>query len=197
MSEKIALVDMDGTLCDFDGAMKRDLGLLASPGEPVHEGKDRKDWPPHIKARRNLIKRQPGWWRNLSVMQDGYVIVCAMRELGYRVHILTQGPRNTPSAWTEKVEWCQDVLGPVGDDYDITITRDKGIAYGRVLMDDWPEYGLRWLENRPRGLLLLPDRPWNQGFEHPNCVRMTSTHAAKAALQAAFDREDGAPLVLS
>lgn len=197
MSEKIALVDMDGTLCNFDKAMRRDLVKLAGPNEPPPRMGKYDGMPDHIKARRELIKSQPGWWRELEPMEDGMHVLNLMETMGFDVHILTQGPRGTTSAWSEKVQWCVDHLGLVGDRYDITITRNKGIAYGRVLMDDWPEYGLAWLEHRPRGLLLMPDRPWNKGFKHPNCVRMTNLTRVFKALQAAFDREDGADLDLT
>ena len=34
-SELVALIDMDGTLCDYEGAMRRDLERLRSPGDPA------------------------------------------------------------------------------------------------------------------------------------------------------------------
>jgi 5'-nucleotidase len=55
----------------------------------------------------------------------------------------------------------------------VTITMDKGLVYGKVLVDDYPEYALRWLKWRKRGLVIMPNQPWNQGFEHPQVHRYT------------------------
>jgi hypothetical protein len=59
-------------------------------------------------------------------------------------------------------------------DAQVTITQDKGLVYGKVLFDDWPGYITRWLEWRPRGLVLMLDHSWNQGFQHDNVIRITS-----------------------
>jgi hypothetical protein len=81
--------------------------------------------------------------------------------------ILTKGPYNATSAWTEKVQWCREHIYYV----PITITEDKSLVYGKVLVDDWPPYVTQWLEWRPRGLVIMPDQPWNQDFIHPNVFR--------------------------
>ena len=95
MSEPIALVDMDGTLCDFNGAMNRDLAKLAAPGEMIDWSTD---W---CKARRQLIRRQPGWWENLKPIDMGLDVLDVLIKSGFQVHILTKGPFNTHSAWSE------------------------------------------------------------------------------------------------
>jgi hypothetical protein len=81
----------------------------------------------------------------------------------------------------------------------VTISSDKSMVYGRVLMDDWPGYVVEWLKARPRGLVIMPDRPWNQGFEHPRMVRYYGDNDGEVfeALKAAFVREDRAELVLA
>jgi hypothetical protein len=43
--------------------------------------------------------------------------------------ILTQGPRKNPASWAGKKK-CID--RHLGQDADITITRDKGLVYGKV-----------------------------------------------------------------
>jgi len=74
------------------------------------------------------------------------------------------------------------------------------MVYGRALVDDWPPYVEAWLEYRPRGLVIMPDRPWNQGFSHPNVVRAlgdpesgrnTNKEEIITRLQHAAEREDG------
>jgi len=51
--------------------------------------------------------------------------------------ILTQGPKKNPASWSGKKKWIDKNLG---QDVDITITRDKGLVYGKVLVDDYPGY---------------------------------------------------------
>ncbi len=51
--------------------------------------------------------------------------------------------------------------------------------YGKMLTDDWPNYMIRWLEWRPRGLGIMPAQKWNEGFEHSNVVRYDGTNLAE------------------
>lgn len=171
-NEPVALVDMDGTIVDYDGAMKRDLEALRSPEEPVvaHCGPDGDD-PPHIEARIRLIRGQPGWWRDLKPLPAGMQLLQTMQLLGFRAHILTKGPKSTLNAWTEKAQWCQAHIPGV----PVTVTADKGLVYGAVLFDDWPPYVARWLEWRPRGLVVMPSWPWNKDFTHPNVIKYDGT----------------------
>jgi hypothetical protein len=115
---------------------------------------------PHIEARRKLIQRQPGFWRGLAPLPRGFEVVDELRALGFELHVLTKGPRSNPHAWSEKVEWCAERL----PDANVTVTGDKALVYGRVLVDDWPPYFTRWLEARPRGLVVCVAHPWNEGF---------------------------------
>jgi len=189
-ASKIALVDLDGTVADYDAAQTRDLELLRSPeetGPVVIHGKG--DWPEHYRARVNLIRNQSGWWRKLDRLDDGFRVVDMMRRIGFEIHVLTKGPKSSSNAWTEKVEWCQEHMP--GD--LVTISSDKSMVYGRALMDDWPPYVAAWLEARPRALVIMPDRPWNQGYRHERCIRYTGDNDDMVfeALKLAFNRPDG------
>lgn len=170
MKKPLALVDLDGTLADFAGAMRRDLAKLKAPEEPELQDWDDNKLPPHIKARWDLIKRQPNWWFNLEYLESGQFLVRTLQEVGYRVHILTRGPRKLATAWEQKVEWVlKNVPGA-----EITIAPNKSMVYGKLLVDDWPDYVLPWLEHRPRGIVILPDQPWNRTPEinnHPQIYR--------------------------
>jgi hypothetical protein len=74
---------------------------------------------------------------------------------------LTKGPGATPGAWGEKFEWCRINL----IDADVTVTQNKSLSYGRVLLDDWPAYFIPWLKYRPRGLVVCVAQPWNTKIE--------------------------------
>lgn len=156
--DRVALVDLDGTVADFDRGIQEAFAK-------TFVGFDDALLPEAVRDRVELlIKQQPGFWRNLPPIELGLKIACQLEKLGYRIMVLSKGPVRSTNAWTEKVEWCRQWL-PFAD---VTITFDKGLVYGRVLVDDFPEYILRWLEWRPRGVVLMPRRPCNAGFKHPN-----------------------------
>jgi len=169
----IALIDMDGTLCDYDGAMKRDLDSLRSPNEPETEIRWGTTVSPWIRARRLLIRSRPGWWADLEPLPLGMEILEKLKEMDFETHVLTKGPFNSTNAWTEKIQWCKKHLDPATP---VTITMDKGLVYGRVLVDDYAPYVMSWLEWRPRGLAIVPAHPWNEGIESMsnNIIRVQS-----------------------
>ena len=183
---KIALFDMDGTLVDFDGQMERDMRKLQSPSESPYRRLPGDEDVPYLDERMKLIRRQIGWWKNLPKYQPGWDVLQIAREIGFNITILTKGPYNTTSAWTEKVEWCRREL----PDAKVTITEDKSTAYGRVLVDDWIPYVEPWLEVLPRGIVIMPAHRWNESFIHTRVVRYDGTNldVVRRALQTAFDR---------
>ena len=46
----------------------------------------------------------------------------------------------TPTRVDREAQWCQHHLPGV----PVTITMDKGLVYGKVLVDDYPPYVERW-----------------------------------------------------
>jgi 5'-nucleotidase len=58
-----------------------------------------------------------------------------------------------------------------------------------VLVDDWPPYVERWLQWRPRGLVILPAQRWNEGFSHPNALRYDGSNLAQVREALARIRE--------
>ena len=188
--EKIALFDMDQTLADYEGQLRRDLARLNPNDAPWSANGFRlhgSEVPGWLKNQMRLVKSQPNWWLNLPRIEANFKILETARRIGFQIHILTKGPRRTASAWTEKLLWCQKNISP---DVDVTITQDKGLTYGRVLMDDWPEYLTRWLTWRPRGLGIMPANDGNTDFQHPNVVRYNGTNLDEVVerLQAAYER---------
>jgi hypothetical protein len=173
--ENIALFDMDGTLCDYDKGLSESLEKLRSPEEPIFNFL-RDDSPDYIKARADLIRSSEKWWTTLPKFQLGFDVLKVARELGYREMILTQGPRNNPASWSGKKIWMNENLG---SDVDITITRDKGLVYGKVLVDDFPKYIERWLEWRPRGLVIMPANNGNENFTHPQVIRYDGSNLSQ------------------
>ena len=146
-NERIVLFDLDGTLCDYNLGLKHSMVLLESPNErdfpdePAFKGVPRDDAPAYLRARANLIRSTVDWWADLPKFKLGFVIWDLAGTLEYRKMILTQGPRRNANAWTGKKLWIDKNLG---QDVDITITRDKGLVYGKVLVDDWFRLSRSW-----------------------------------------------------
>ena len=194
--ERQALLDLDGSLADYDKIMRARMETLRAPEEPPHV--DRfvtLSEPPHIEARRKLIQAQPGFWRGLPRIDRGFQVVEVMRRIGFGLHVLTKGPRSTSIAWSEKLDWCIDNI----PDAMVTVTADKSAVYGRALLDDFPPYFTSWLLVRPRGLVVCVDQPWNADYrkggplEHPNVLRFDGSNLAEleARLRRAYERRGG------
>jgi hypothetical protein len=168
----IALFDLDGTLADYDGRMRRDLKRLQGLSETEYALHDRKA-PKYFGARLDLIKAQTGWWLSLPKLPLGFDLLRAAQELGFQVQVLTMGPHDTPSAWSEKVQWCHK---NIGRSVKVTVTEDKSLVYGRILVDDSPKFVLAWLDHHANGLGVVPAQPANEGFRHPRVIRYDGTN---------------------
>ena len=168
MNNNIALFDLDGTLCDYDKVIIKDLNYLKSPGEKdIRVFNDRV--PEYIKRRANMIRSSKEWWSNLPIIESGMQILRFARNiLEMRIMILTAGPKKNPAAWAGKKEWIDKNLG---EDTEVTITRDKGLVYGKILVDDFPKYVESWLEWRKRGLVIMPANHLNKNFHHKQVIR--------------------------
>lgn len=167
--EPVALYDLDGTLADFDGAMRAAMESMAAPGEKAFYA-EQSDEPGHIRVRRRLVKKQPGFWAGLPKFLLGFDVLAMTQKMGFNHMILSKGPRSNETAWAEKITWCKQNLPP-DLDWKVTLTEDKGLVYGKVLVDDWVDYVERWLTWRPRGLVIMPAHERNAGFSHPSVVR--------------------------
>lgn len=179
MSNPIALLDMDGTVADYDGAMAKALASIAGPDDPAFPAFSEEHWPDWYQARRRLIGMQPGFWQNLPQLEQGFDIVRNLQGLEFDIHVLTKGPSSKPAAWMEKIIWCREHLPGV----EVSITENKSLSYGRVLVDDYEPYQIQWLKNRPRGVVIAPAQPWNV-----NCEAFDPTRIYR------YDRSDIRPL---
>jgi len=192
-NDALALIDLDGTVADYDTALMANMRSLQAPNEPVY--RDRYtggEEPPYVEARRKMVQRQPGFWRGLKPLRLGFEVLGEMRDLGFSLHVLTKGPKKNGMAWGEKLDWCEEHL----PDAVVTVTGDKSISYGKVLFDDFPPYFTAWLVHRPRGLVICLAHPWNEEYakggksEHPNVLRYDGKNLEelRARLREARDR---------
>lgn len=184
-THEIALFDLDGTLADYDNRMSRDLRRLQERGEICYSPHDR-DAPKYFGTRLDLIKSQSGWWLKLPKLKLGFDLLHAAINLGFQVQILTMGPHNTPSAWMEKVLWCHKHIGKF---VKVTVTEDKSLVYGKILIDDTPDYLTGWLKLHPEGWGIMPANNANAQFHHPRVIRYdgTNLNAVRKKMESLLD----------
>lgn len=168
----IALFDMDDTLFDYRGSLRTELEKIRSPDEsdiPLNF----QEYPEYLRNRIRLITSSESFWSEMPKLQLGWNILKIAQELDYRIMILTQGPQKKPMAWSGKKR-CIDKH--FGETCDITLTRDKGLVYGKLLVDDFPAYGERWLKWRKRGHVIMPANDSNIGYQHLQVTRYDGTN---------------------
>ncbi len=188
-AQHVALFDLDGTLADYGRQMRRDFEAIKAPGEPDYPFHDRSA-PKYFGVRLDLGKAQPGWWLRLPRISLGSDILQLAEELGFEIQVMTQGPHNRPSAWMEKVKWCHENISPA---VKVTVTEDKSLVFGHVLVDDTPAYVETWLKRNRQGVGIMPAHPANAGFEHPGVVRYDGSNLEKVreALQSVRIAREG------
>lgn len=197
-AERVGLFDMDGTLANYEKSMEWWLARLRSPAEPsfsVHAHE-----PAYFRERARVIRRQPGFWRDLEPIELGFEVLRMAQDVGFtNFQACTRGPSDCPAAWGEKVEWIQrhKRRGTLPADMRITITEDKTTVYGRFLCDDHVPFLEGWLKYRKRGLgiLVLPRPRDLSGVElHPNILPYDGSDRTelRRRLEIAFERPSGA-----
>lgn len=181
--DKVALVDMDGTLCDFRGALDLDVAKVLNG-----RGEDVKVPACVVQQIEWLVRGQAGWYRNLKPIPFGFMIVRLLQEIGFRIMIMTKSSKESKNAWSEKVAWIAEHL----PEADVTVTQNKSLVYGKVLVDDYPGHFISWMEHRPRGVVVMPIQPWNMTVSaRPNLYAVSQPEDLKAIrpfLERAFDR---------
>lgn len=192
-SYPVALIDLDGTLCNYVDAMLVSLRELTSPDEffvdpfVVPDGKEKSESLRYLWARMNLIKSDEFWWANLPKMQLGFDVLGVLQDLGFDCEILTQSPMNNPAALAGKLRWIRKHLG---SDMEYTMTRQKGRHQGAVFVDDYPEYIKLWLAHNKDGLVIMPANKYNKDFSHPQVIRYTGDNKVdvSTALKKVFEK---------
>ena len=169
MTSKIAYFDLDESLASYMSALRRDLEKICAPGEDYFDPSIRSEsFPEHLRERIRLIRNQRGWWTNLDPILPALDLLDRLRRSGYEIHILTKGPWDHPEAWSEKLHWCNQHIGP--GKFEMHVTSTKAVFRGDVLYDDDVKQMSAWLEANPDGRGIMPLRTWNRPFQHPRIM---------------------------
>jgi 5'-nucleotidase len=159
----IILVDMDGTLVDFDG------GLLAAwrkkyPEEyfvPLEERRSfhpHKDYPERLQQKVIDLCHTVGFVRSLPPMPGGIEAVQSLLEDGHDVRFCTSHLTGYDPCVLEKYQWIDDHFGTEAVDR-IILTRDKTLIRGDILIDDKPVIAG---SVKPTWEHIIYDRPHNR-----------------------------------
>jgi len=164
----IVLVDLDGVVCDLEGAFWP-LFLEKCPDAPRIAPESREtfyvedqigqEWREHVEG----IIHSEFFFLNLPAMESALEGVLRLSE-SHSVVICTS-PVTTPWCASEKYQWVESHLG-LQYAKKMIVTKDKTLIRGDVLIDDRP-----FPENK--GLLLpswkhvLYDQPYNRQIDKP------------------------------
>lgn len=187
---KISLFDLDGTLADYHKKLKDDMKVLMSSEEKEINLNWNHDLPTYLDERKHLVTSQPDWWTKLPKLKWGWEILNMCEVIGFEKIILSKGPSRRDNAWTEKVKWCHINI----PDTNIIITSaEKSLVYGRVLVDDYPDYVLPWLKWRKKGIAIMPESSLTEKVNHDRIFIYNETETSKniifKELKKAYDRE--------
>ncbi|XP_014807939.1 PREDICTED: 5'(3')-deoxyribonucleotidase, cytosolic type isoform X2 [Calidris pugnax] len=125
------LVDMDGVLADFEGAVLRRF-VSRFPGEPRVELADRRGFSEKVAS----IYESPGFFLELDPIPGALEAMQEMiRMQNTEVFICTSPLRKYEHCIVEKYKWVEKHLGPEFVDR-IILTRDKTVVSADLLFDD-------------------------------------------------------------
>ncbi|XP_054703073.1 5'(3')-deoxyribonucleotidase, cytosolic type isoform X2 [Grus americana] len=125
------LVDMDGVLADFEGAVLRDF-RARFPGEPQVELPARRGFSAKVAS----IYESPGFFLGLDPIPGALEAMQEMiRMQDTEVFICTSPLRKYEHCIVEKYKWVEKHLGPEFVER-IILTRDKTVVSADLLFDD-------------------------------------------------------------
>ena len=120
---KRVYIDMDGVLCDFEGAFKKELSL--NPRQPYPQS-------------------QYGFFINLKPLPGAIESVNKLKK-DFEVWILTRPSVYNISCYSEKALWVKNYLGFEMQERTILCT-DKSLLKGDYLIDDQTNHGQKDFE---------------------------------------------------
>ena len=153
---RVILVDMDGTVCDFDGRALDMLSQKYGVKPPPVEDRAyplRDSFLDDEETRLRMVEdmKSPGFFREMAPIEGAVEALLEMQaEAELEVFLCTAPLSKSPICAAEKIEW---VINHLGKDWvdRIVLTRDKSLVQGDMLIDDAPE-----VKASPAGSLKIP-----------------------------------------
>lgn len=154
------LIDCDGVLADFTGALCRSLrlrGFNRHADSVLHWDLASSLTPPEM-AMVDEIVSEPGWCSDIEWFPGAKNTVRALRHAGHELICVTS-PWPSRTWMAERLDW----LSPLFHRQDVIFApaKHKPLVAGDLLIEDHPGTCGRWLASNPGCTALLIDRPWN------------------------------------
>lgn len=159
---RVVLVDMDGVLADFDGAVLEELGPKC-PGirRPTKSHRMRLEFEQYADQIRDVTSA-PGFFRNLKPMPDALDGWQRLIALDYQPRICSSPLGSHPDCEQEKRDWLTAFLGQKIAE-EAYIVANKCACPGIALIDDIPAIecaGATWHH-------IVFDQPYNRQSPSP------------------------------
>lgn len=157
------LVDIDGTIADFNGEFDRRYKKLY-PDEIFIPSENRKtfhiesSYPKELADKIVDIFHEPGYFRSLQPIEGAIDALHMLDGKGYKIFLCTAPLTNAHGSMQEKVDWVKEHLGKRWIKKMI-ITDDKTLVRGSILIDDKPD--IKGLV-APDWQQLYYDQPYNR-----------------------------------
>lgn len=169
------LVDCDGVLADFNGAVCKHFD---KPLSSVTDWDYAKAWgyePKEFWGVQMAFTREPGFWLALDPMRNVGVAMAMLRELG-EVIVVTSPMKGATTWCHERLLWLSTYAGVARN--EVVITGRKDLVKGDVLIDDGPH---NLADVAPHMMTIAIDTPYNQGVSVT--YRVTNIIEAAEALR--------------
>lgn len=162
----VVLLDVDGVLADFCGAVIEHL-------RGVGVSKDESQITDYDIPKALMLTEEARWhffslleWDGLhSVLKPYSDALEAWEELNSlsEVHVVTKPFARSRSWMFSRLSWLEKHFG-LGPD-EVTFTARKELVWGDVLVEDDHRNLEKWRNKWKRGKPVLISRPWNESFE--------------------------------
>lgn len=159
-SEKSVLVDMDGVLADFDGAVLRGMPTEI-PRVPRTNFYIARDYPEHKEAVADIYS-EPGFFYGLEPIEGALDGWSKLAELGFHPRIASAPLTLNPRSVEGKIAWLEEYLVPkfgVAVIDEAIFDKEKFKYDASILIDDRPAVDTG--NGRARWRHVVFDQPYN------------------------------------
>jgi len=175
--DRIVLVDFDGTIADFDGAVREEAARIGiyptNNGQPSFYAAE--DYAASDRAAVWAIINKPGFTRNLAPLPGLVPGWMSIIKAGFHPVIASRlrPPEYSPTDEAEKLEWLEEHLAPYVGSWVIdeaVFTPDKDLLLAAALVDDKPP---RMMKRRGAWTQVVFTQPCNAWDNPSDTLRIT------------------------